>query len=355
MLNSIRLQSFKGHRDTTVRLGRLTILVGPNGAGKTSVLQALLALTQLVDTQPQEVLFGSQSPADLLDRGSPGPIVLDLEGNDAEVPWSISAEIPVSTKRGADNRPTLAWTYGDASGQRPQSDLPFRNCWGTLPLGELLGPAVLYRFDAEVIAAASLNDEISPAVAPDGKDTAAVLAALKLENEDAFGRIQAELRRVVPQVERVRVRRVPVRKSVGHQIFLDLRGAPDIPAHAASEGTLVTLALLTVLLSPLHPRLVLLDDLDHALHPEAQTELVRQLKRLLDEMPDLQIVASTHSPYILDELDPADVQVFALRGDGSAATKRLSEHPQAAQSAGALTAGQLWSLDPERRWVAEEG
>jgi hypothetical protein len=31
--------------------------------------------------------------------------------------------------------------------------------------------------------------------------------------------------------------------------------------------------------------------------------------------------------------------------------KRLSEHPEAAKTKGVLSAGQLWSLDPEREWV----
>ena len=41
MITSIRIQDFKGHRDSTIPLGRLTMLVGPNGSGKTSVLDAL--------------------------------------------------------------------------------------------------------------------------------------------------------------------------------------------------------------------------------------------------------------------------------------------------------------------------
>jgi predicted ATP-dependent endonuclease of OLD family len=80
-------------------------------------------------------------------------------------------------------------------------------------------------------------------------------------------------------------------------------------------------------------------------------ELVRLLKRMLDENPNLQIVATTHSPYILDELDPSEIVAFALRDDGTVAQKRLSEHPQAEKMKGALSAGQLWSLDPERDWV----
>ncbi len=42
MLTSIHLHSWKAHRDTTVPLGKLTLLVGPNGSGKTTVLEAPL-------------------------------------------------------------------------------------------------------------------------------------------------------------------------------------------------------------------------------------------------------------------------------------------------------------------------
>ena len=80
-------------------------------------------------------------------------------------------------------------------------------------------------------------------------------------------------------------------------------------------------------------------------------KFVRMMKELLNEFEDLQIVATTHSPYVLDELDPSDVHVFALRDDGSVAGKRLSEHPEAEKTKGSLTAGQLWSLDRERDWV----
>jgi predicted ATPase len=142
---------------------------------------------------------------------------------------------------------------------------------------------------------------------------------------------------------------------VGHKVFLDFKGASDVPAHAVSEGTLITLALLTALCSPKRPRILLLDDIDHSLHPQAQMHLMRELKRLLAEFPDVQLVATTHSPYILDELEPSDVRVFALRPDGSVACRSLSEHPEAEKTRGVLTSGQLWSLDPEWRWVVGEG
>ncbi|OJH36700.1 hypothetical protein BON30_32410 [Cystobacter ferrugineus] len=195
----------------------------------------------------------------------------------------------------------------------------------------------------------------------DGGNTAVVLAALKLEREEIFERIESELRKIVPTVQRIRIRRIKLPSTddsneprVGNKIFIDFQGAPDVPAHGASEGTLITLALLTALLSPNRPRIVLLDDIDQSLHPQAQMELMGELKRLLESFPEVQLVATTHSPYILDAIEPSDVRVFAPRKDGSIACRSLSEHPQAKKMRGALTTGQLWSLDPEWRWVAGE-
>ncbi|MDI3285575.1 ATP-binding protein [Polyangium sp. 15x6] len=356
MITSVRLQNFKAHRDTTVELGRFTVLVGPNGSGKTSVLQALQRTLALQYTAVQSVFYGPYDPADIVSqRDRDASIIVDISGP--------RFEINVEFRREPDRVPekwaaTLLWSI---DGRVEKSE----NAWNRyIDLVEaavsssIIGTAALYHFDADRIASAAHSASERPSVAADGSNTAEVLAAMKLDQDEIFERIQDALRRVVPNVERIRVRRAVVvdeftgNNVMGHKIYLDFRGAPSVPAHAASEGTLITLALLTVLHSPNRPRLVLLDDIDQSLHPRAQIELVRQIKRLLDEMPDLQIVATTHSPYILDELDPKDVHVFALKNDGTVAHKRLSDHQEAAS--GVLTSGQIWSLDPEEEWVASE-
>ncbi|WP_224372844.1 AAA family ATPase [Hyalangium versicolor] len=251
----------------------------------------------------------------------------------------------------------------DVQVQQARIQAPLREVWGrNSQFNQLIGSAVLYRFDARRIADVSFSSEETPSVEHDGFNTAVVLAAMKLEREEAFAQVETELRRIVPSVLRVRVRRVRIPQGaseataiVGNKVFLDFKDAADVPAHAASEGTLVTLALLTALCSPTRPRVLLLDDIDQSLHPQAQAQLMRELKNLLVGFPEVQIVATTHSPYILDEMEPSDVLVFAPREEGGVAYRRLSEHPQAAQLKGMLTAGQLWTLDPESRWVLGEG
>ncbi|ATB44266.1 hypothetical protein CYFUS_009753 [Cystobacter fuscus] len=367
MITSIQLRSFKGHLDTIVPLERLTVLVGPNGTGKTSVLQALRLISELAHNRAENVLRGDLRPQDLLSRSRQGPTTLAVQGRDNAQDWSLVLQFAEPDPQGVHKEilRRTEWLYGSYSGD-PRTELHAlqhaRSEAEGNKIPSLVSPAVLYHFDARRIAAAAYSSEENPAVDADGGNTAVVLAALKLEREEIFEQIESELRKIVPSVQRIRVRRVkmpPTDNSneprVGNKIFIDFQGAPDVPAHGASEGTLVTLALLTALFSPNRPRILLLDDIDQSLHPQAQMELMGELKRLLENFPELQLVATTHSPYILDAIEPSDVRVFAPRKDGLIACRSLSDHPQAEKMRGVLTTGQLWSLDPEWRWVAGEG
>jgi predicted ATPase len=348
MITSVRLQNFKGHKDTTVPLGRFTVLVGPNGAGKSSVLEALRIQSRIAREDPTSVFKGDRAPADLLRRGSIESLVLRTEGVSSQVNWS--AQTTINITKGWSLR--FNWHHGSITEENVSEPYGVQDFQGTT------GNAVLYKLNARKIASAAHINSLEPTVAYDGTGTAAALAAMKLSQDEDFLQIEDDLRCLAPNVERIRVRpfnmRIGLDDVVGNKIYFDFRGASGVPAHAAGEGTLITLAILTVLHGQERPSVMLLDDFDQSLHPQAQVELVRLLKRLLEKHEDVQIVATTHSPYILDELEPTEIVVFALRADGTVATKCLSEHPQANKMKGALSAGQLWSLDPEKDWVPAE-
>ncbi len=347
MIESIRIQDFKGHRDTTVRLGRLTVLVGPNGSGKTSVLEALRLQRDLWNGD-------KASYRDFLRRGVKTPIVIDSTGIDKNKNWKSSWSLggkPIYSGR---------WQCDDVvcTARLVGTDIHHEgDVRGLLDAARILARTCLFKFHAARIGDAAYSDQPGAPVESDGTNTAVALAALKLGYDEIFERIEHDIRIIIPSVERVRIRQETVQRPqgdvVGSKIYFDFRGASGVPAHCASEGTLITLALLTVLHGPNRPNLILLDDFDQSLHPQAQMELVTLIKRLLDEFPDVQIVATTHSPYILDQLDPADVHAFALRDDGTVATRPLSEHPEIKRMKGALTTGQIWTLDQERLWVLE--
>jgi hypothetical protein len=238
---------------------------------------------------------------------------------------------------------------------------------------QAISSTVFLKFDARKLAAPSYSDEERPRVEYDGSGLASVIAHLKLAEEEGFERLTEALRRIVPAVRRIRIRRVPVAEDIryrervgdewrvvrdtqthmGDELLFDFSGADKVPAHAASEGTLMALGLITVLYSPSRPRIILLDDLEQGLHPRAQQELIAVIKESIHMHPGLQIVATSHSPYLIDEVAPADVWVMALRDDGSTGCRRLSDHPDAGRALEVLTSGEFLSAEGED-WVLAE-
>jgi predicted ATPase len=347
MITRFRLESFKAHRDTDLALRQFTVLVGDNSSGKTSVLEALRfpdALRQVLGLQELEF-------AEVVRHGA-SQMKLSWEGRARDQRWVVSVGITASGGKVHD----LSITSQDIP-EAFELATPLHLKIDTAAAH--IGRSALYRFRADQVSASAYGDKPEVAVAEDGAQTAVVLADLKLADDERFDRIEEALRKLVPSLERLRIAPAmvehrssssPVR---GSKVYFDFRGAKNVPGHHASQGTLVVLALLTVLHGPNRPSLILLDDFDHSLHPRAQMELVRMSKELLalDEFKDTQIIATTHSPFVLDEVSPAEVIAFALRDDGTVAAKPLSEHPDAPRVNGSLKAGELWTLDAERDWV----
>jgi predicted ATPase len=116
-----------------------------------------------------------------------------------------------------------------------------------------------------------------------------------------------------------------------------------VKASALSDGTLYTLGLITFILSPQRPKTLLIDDIDYGLHPKAQKELVEVLRKLLAQYPDLQIIATTHSLYILHWLEFNEVRLLTLNDEGATVCGRLDEHPDYERWKEAMTPGEFWT------------
>src|SRR5262249_14259695 len=133
-------------------------------------------------------------------------------------------------------------------------------------------------------------------------------------------------------------------------LLFDTVGGDSLPARQVSEGTLLVLGLLAALYAPDRAELVLLDDLDRGLHPTAQKELIALLRGLLQTKPDLQIVATTHSPYLLNWLEPSEVRMTYLV-EGFTACGPLTDHPKFEKWKDEISPGEMWSMFGEK-WLA---
>jgi len=221
------------------------------------------------------------------------------------------------------------------------------------------------------LAYASYSNEIAPRVEYDGEGLAPTLDYLRNTEPESFEKLQELLKKVIPSVQEVSVQRAKVKVSrhrsievdgkffpyeqmeemAGQEVIFNMASGKHIPAHAISEGTLLTLGLLTVILHPKRPSLLLLDDVEQGLHPNAQRELMQIFKELLESDPNIQIIFSTHSPYIIDELNPSQVHVLNNAGEhGYTTTRRLDEHPDVERALQVLTTGEFWDAEGET-WV----
>ncbi|MBT9555006.1 MAG: AAA family ATPase [Myxococcales bacterium] len=360
MIQSIRIQNYKTHVDTTVHLSPLTVLVGPNGAGKSAVLEAL--------SVPWRVYVAARERAWFRDRGHSQGVRCGREFSELNVSlpgrsirimhrvteghWlEVTGDKRVNTPAG----PSIV----------PEARVPQPVAVGTFAPSEIL------RLDPKRLREPSYSDELEPRLGPSGDGLATVLADLKLQHPARFETVVATLKQLVPSVRNVNLQRARVDRMtlldpqvdelgrqtqlsiidrlVGHELRFDMNSGTDLPASVVSEGTLHLLAILTAFYSASDQEgaLILLDDIDHSLHPSAQRELITFIRELVESTPKLQVVATTHSPYLVDGLRPEEVVIVNTNAQGVAAAKRLSEHPEHARALSGLSTGELWSAEGE--------
>jgi len=357
MLDTIRLVNFKNHRDTSIRLGRLTLLVGPNGAGKSGVLQAIDTTWRAFLAPHLAVIPGDMRG--LVRSGQPG---FDLELNGADdsnkdglwtLRWRIQTGEPGGPAGSFDFSGTAATGRGDLSSRAALENLAREAA------RQSIGKVLRLHLSAQQLAAESALDSEHAQIDSDGSGLPSVITNLLLSDRDRFDALEADLRAIVPAVKRIRIRRIsrpvktqgePVRRELADQLSLDMRSGDELPPQAISEGTLILLGLLTVLNAADCPRLLLIDDIDQSLHPRAQAHLIQLLRQALDRHPDLQIVATSHSPYLIDELRDDEVWVLNTRDDGTAVAACLADHPDGARFRGTLRTGEFLSAVGED-WV----
>jgi predicted ATPase len=369
MIEQVELHNFKSHRSTKLNFddSRLHGLVGQNSSGKTSVLQALHYFSRLTNSSIEDVFKGLHSAEFVTTIGQDdmAVVVNGSWGNSYTTKWIAAYKIPQDF---FDSSPTILWNVD-------QEEI-IKSGW-TSSLKEAKYPiyfalkSVHLKLAASNLAKAAYSEAMIPQVKFDGSGLAPTLDYLRGEAPERFYSLQDMLQRIVPGVRKLGVRRAKVKinrqrlievdgKSIsyednqevaGQEVILDMNTGDRIPAHAISEGTMITLGLLTVLMSPNRPKLVLLDDIEQGLHPNAQRELVNVLKEIIQANQDLQIIFSTHSPYIVDELAPSQVHVLS-NSNGYTYSKRLDEHPDVEWAKQTLTTGEFWDAEGED-WVTD--
>ncbi|WP_437929576.1 ATP-binding protein [Sorangium sp. So ce291] len=359
MLTELSLHQYRAHTATRIPLQQLTVLVGPNAVGKSSVLEALYLLGRAIEAEESKepVFTGARDLRWLVRRGATEPMRVQLKGRRQDAPiwriWldSLSAGVAFDVDGPA--------ALDEDGGAFLHESV----------VGRTLRSAVTLRLDSKRLAEPSISEEEVPGLREDGYGLATVLSTMKLTSTGRFKELEDAACRIVPTLrgigfKRTRIERQGTRAltlegqkvlvqekevAVADELVLSFVDATGLPAHAASEGTLIVLGILAALYGPASPRLLMLDDIERALHPRAQQELIKMLHAALAAAPDAQIIATSHSPYLVDALEPNEVVVLGRGAGGQVAARRLSENPKA-KLLEVLTSGELWTAEGEG-WV----
>lgn len=352
MMSKVSIRNFKCLRDVQIELERFTVFVGPNASGKSSILQGLNLLCRSFRDQEGSV-EGELLQA--VSRGSSDSVELAAESGGKGYRYrnrSPSSPGHPHLAGHIGTAPGQAWT-GGGRGVAPDLNSADWKQW-TANQGNQspLPHSVLLRLETSKLTLSNAASPDPTVMAPDGTGLHAALASMALNDPDSWQQLQTDLRRIIPTIRRLRHTKTTMHQPTS--LLFDTVGADSLPAQQVSEGTLLVLGLLAALHAPDRPNLVLLDDLDRGLHPKAQKELISLLRGLLETNPDLQMLATTHSPYMLDCMETKGVRITFLQDDGATACASLASHPKFEKWKDEMAPGEMWSLFGER-WLVKQG
>jgi predicted ATPase len=348
MLERLRIKNFKLLRDVELelRLNTPTVLIGPNASGKSTIIEVLdfLARCATEGLEPALVAHGGMSA--IRTAGVTEPIELTstwrffVEKKGWHLHWSLMLEavrtgqVAIRSESLRDKDRVLLSTLKDGTRavvdeiEPEEPPVPILNSsilgfhalvdpsryagLGLLRsilsqirvLGAMASAPPWARASTERASARdSLVISTQEFVGREGIGLATALYNLQTNHGDAWERLQRAFRAEFPFVKRIVFPPDPGGARISFALEDERFSGRRIYASEMSDGMIVYLSLLTMVLHPAQRAVLALDEPDAHLHPSA----VRRLLALAHEKHGHRaLVIVTHSNTLLDELrDPA--------------------------------------------------
>lgn len=322
MIASVSFKNFKALRETSLRLAPFNLVIGANGSGKTSLIQSLLRLRTLARLP----LAGAAAPTA---RRAGGPrISFHFDAPHA----GIEARLECVSDLVCD---LLRLDPPDAPG------------WPALQADIARIRAYLLDHYAIAEAAAQPAAGEDAQLLPNGSNLGAVLATLKTRVPDIYVALTAEILRIFPEFSALELLPGP-----GGALSFGLTladGEGTVSAENLSQGSLYLVAILALAFNPKPPSVLCIEEIDRGVHPRMLREVRDALYRLsypksfgLERAP-VQVIATTHSPYLLDLFRDHPEEIVIAQKHGQASRfERLSDRADLAELLKEGSLGDMW-------------
>ncbi len=352
MIHSMHIENFKCFKDFDIELGPFNVLIGPNDTGKTALLESLRILAALYR-------LGDEASWDEIGREA--RIALGQHCH-----WQNSANKTVVFRIPIPESGGTCWDVRTRGGKLCQG-LYDQVQWSTDTLshgflrsvGDSLSAVRFYHLRPSELRRPS--PVIGAPLLDSGSGFPTFLDALAREHRDTrFEDLLAAFRDRFPWYSDIfaRPRRMKYSDFPNERIVekdsYDLRfrtkqGA-ELPAQAVSDGLLLSLAFMAIARAPEPPTLLLVEEPETGVHHSSLREIAGTLKKLAEE--GTQVILTTHSPYLLDLVEPDEVRVFSKDKEGAVHAVRLSDYPdiEKLREQDFMT-GEIWSMLSESKIV----
>jgi predicted ATPase len=345
MIKTFRARNYGCLLDVTAQLTPLHAFIGPNDSGKSTLLHGMRTVVQLASGKFS--FDGGWRPFDpFLPITNDAPTVHDVTlGCGVDGGWyayeigpagpreRVSAEV---TESAIGNGPA----HSSSRLATEPSGIEYHPAETRRHVVPQLASARLVRFDPDALRKPSgliPESESVEFIDERGLGLPGVYFALRNLGDDVFPSIVDDVRRHFQTIKGLRVKVVT---SSTVELEAELRNGARVGAERMSEGLLYYLAFAA--LRHLQPAsLLLVEEPENGLHPARIAEVVKILRTIVKET-GTQVVMATHSPLVINELQPEEVSVVTRTEEAGTKVTPITETHNFEKRSGIYALGELW-------------
>lgn len=378
-ITSIAVENFKALRSSgTVRLRPLSVIIGNNGSGKSSLLEAVETYRRIlfdgVDAA-MEVWQGFEhirhkaavSRLTTAARANPsrqeggmsfalklrmptGPVELGLKANIREAGNRLYIQ---EERFRLGQEPAMVRDQIGAAQSAGEGRSVIRGIPALDATVEALQDILFLRLNPDAIGnlQSVRRSGGRMRLAGDGANVAEYLIDLRERSPSAFDEVTRALKYVLPYASDVEPKVLDA--GIIRRSYVQLlESRYEIPGWLMSSGSLRVLPLIAALLDPDPSPVLFIEEVENGLDPRT-VGLVVDLMKAVANSGRSQVIATTHSPYLLDMLGLEDV-LLCERGPKGPAFSWPASRAEMAQWRDRFMPGRLYTMNAlQRETVAE--
>jgi predicted ATPase len=399
-LESCRIKNFKAIRDSgEIKFTPLTVFIGGNGVGKSSVIEGLEFLQSLAFSNLDETLQEWGEYKNILNQAVPhlaerpsqlgqrrqnaNPISLEIQGK-SNLAGYYKSHTEIASDPG-ETEVFLSYEYaeyhdlsinlnvtlirhGDFVEKDAMPNVNDENVKGVYDTFEILSSESIlslpemkkqlrsWQFLSLVPekmkwSFAAMSNNSMPnnrkkdfgGLRKDGSNLASFLRSIERRNNKSFLNIIDNLQTILQYAQDLhfgKLNQPEQEKVILRMVEADRVKFSDV---TFSSGTLRLIALLAVLLDPKPAPLIVIEEIENGLDPNTINLILEKIHSLI-ESGKSQVILTTHSPYLLDQLSLSQIILVERDETGSPTFRRPADQPGLENWAKRFAPGSLYTM-----------